>query len=195
MERISKPLIFIISAPSGSGKTTLVEIVLQTLDNIKESISCTTREPREGEVPDKDYIFVTKEVFEKTIEEDGFLEWEKNFGNYYGTPKDMFRNSFDAGVDVILSIDVKGAQNVKKRYPESVGVFIMPPSKEVLEKRLRGRNTDQEDQVKIRLEEAKREMACTDQYDYLIVNEDLEKAAEELATIIQNERNKKSEGS
>lgn len=192
-----EPLIIVVSAPSGSGKTTLTELILEKMKGIKRSVSCTTREPRYGEKDQKDYIFISKEEFKKKIKNEEFLEWEENFGNYYGTPLDQFREAVDEGVDVILSIDVKGGAKIKKAFPESISVFITPPSAEELEERLRKRNTDREEQVAIRLEESKKEMLAAEGYEYLIVNKDIEKAADELKTIIEEERKnrkKKKEG-
>ena len=199
MEEKSKrePLIIVVSAPSGSGKTTLTELILGKMKGIKRSVSCTTREPRYGEKDRQDYIFISKEEFEDKIENEEFLEWEKNFGNYYGTPLDQFQKAVDDGVDIILSIDVKGGAKIKKAFPESISVFITPPSKEELEERLRNRNTDGEEQVTIRLEESKKEMLAAEEYEYLIVNKDIEKAADELKTIIEDQRKnrkKKKEG-
>jgi guanylate kinase len=183
-----KSLIIVISAPSGSGKTTIITKLLEKTDGVKRSVSETTRQPRAGEEDGTDYHFITEEEFKRKIDENGFLEWEENFGYYYGTPIRQFEEAVDKGLDIILSIDVKGARNVKNRFPESISVFVMPPSKEELAQRLKGRNTDQEKQVSMRLEEAKREIEAADEYDYLIVNEDLDEAVEELKGIIENER-------
>ena len=188
MKKKKEPLIVVVSAPSGSGKTTLVECLLKKIPEIKRSISYTTRQPRKEEEDKKDYAFISEEEFRKKIEKGEFLEWEKNFGNYYGTSKEQFRKAMEKREDIILSIDVKGAKTVKKDFPESVSVFIMPPSAEELKTRLRKRNTDQEEEVSMRLKEAEREIAAADEYDYLIVNKELEEAAEELKTIIETER-------
>jgi len=189
MNQKRESLIIIISAPSGSGKTTLVSRLLEKIPGIKRSISYTTREPREGEKNNEDYVFIAKEEFEERIKKGNFLEWEKNFGNYYGTSKEQFQEAIDKGEDIILSIDVKGARKVKDSIPESISVFIMPPSVEELETRLRKRKTDQEKQVSMRLKESRDEIASADEYDYLIINDDIEKATEELRTIIEDERN------
>ncbi|MBU1084509.1 MAG: guanylate kinase [Candidatus Omnitrophota bacterium] len=182
------PLIIVVSAPSGSGKTTLTERILEKMDGIRRSVSYTTRQPRDGEKDAQDYVFISEKDFKEKADNGEFLEWEENFGNFYGTPLDQFRTAMEEGVDVILSIDVKGGKTVKEKFPESVSVFIIPPSVKELEERLRNRNTDREEQVAMRLEESKREMAAADRYDYLIVNEDLDKASEELMTIIEKER-------
>jgi len=188
MEKKTKSLIVVISAPSGSGKTTIINRLLNKMDGIKRSVSETTRAPRNGEKDGEDYRFISEGEFKKRIESEGYLEWEENFGNYYGTPVREFERALDKGEDIILSIDVKGARTVKSRFPESISVFVMPPSKEELAQRLKNRNTDQEQQVSIRLGEAKRELAAANEYDYLVINEDLDEAVEELKGIIENER-------
>jgi guanylate kinase len=181
-------LIIIVSAPSGSGKTTIVEHLIKKIPGVSRSVSYTTREPREGENDGKDYMFVAVDEFKQKINNGDFLEWEENFGSYYGTPRAQIEDALKSGTDVILSIDVKGARSVKKTFPESISVFIMPPSLEELETRLRKRNTDQKQQVSLRMEESRREMASADEYEYLIINEDLESAVKELAAIIEDER-------
>lgn len=188
MPKKREPLILIVSAPSGSGKTTLVSKVLEKMEGIKSAISYTTRAPREGEKDNEDYKFISIEEFKKKIDGGEFLEWEENFGNYYGTSQEELRRATEKGEDVILSIDVKGAKTVKKMFPESICVFIMPPSIEELEARLRNRKTDQEKQVALRLNESAREIAAAEGYDYIVVNEDLAMSTEELKTIIEDER-------
>ena len=186
-------LIIIISAPSGSGKTTLINSLQEKMPGIKRSVSYTTRQPRTGEKDKEDYIFISREEFKEKAEKGEFLEWEENFNNFYGTSRQQFQEAAEKGEDIILSIDVKGAKKVKERFPESISVFIMPPSAEELAQRLKKRNTDRQKQVSLRLEEARREIKAADEYDYLIVNDDLEEAAEELKTIIENEKkNRKS---
>ena len=181
-------LVVIVSAPSGSGKTTIVSELLEKMPDVKRSISFTTRPPREGEEDKQDYIFVSKEEFDKKIEQGDFLEWEKNFDNFYGTSKKQIEEALASGTDIILSIDVKGARKVKEAFPGSISVFIMPPSVEELVSRLRNRNTDQENQVSIRLKESRKEIESSDEYDYMIINKDLAVAVEELSSIINMER-------
>ena len=188
MSQKKKTLIIVVSAPSGSGKTTIVSNVLNEMTNLVRSKSYTTRAPRALEVDGRDYIFVSKEDFETKIKEGEFLEYEENFGNCYGTSVIQIKEALSAGQDIILSIDVKGARRVKKAFPESISVFIMPPSREVLEERLKKRKTDEKKEVLLRLEEAEREIAARDEYDYLIVNDDLTEAVNELKNIIQAER-------
>ena len=187
-KKTKEPLVVIVSAPSGSGKTTLVGRLLETVPGIGRSVSYTTRKPRKDEVGQEDYIFISKEEFKAKIENGFLLEWENNFGNYYGTSIEQVENTLDKGEDIVLSIDVKGARKVKKQYPESISIFIMPPSEKKLEERLRKRNTDDEDEVIRRLKEAKTEMSSSDEYDFLIVNSEIEAAVLELKAIIVQER-------
>lgn len=191
MAEKKEPLIIIVSAPSGSGKTTIVNNLLGKMENITKSISCTTRKPREDEKDGEDYIFIPKEEFIQKAENGAFLEWEKNFDEYYGTSRDQVEEALAKGEDIILSIDVKGARSLKKHYPESISVFIMPPSAEELEARLRKRNTDREQQVSMRLKESKQEVEAVDEYDYLVVNEDIDKSVDELKSIIEEEKKRR----
>ncbi len=195
MTRTREALIIIVSAPSGSGKTTVINRLLEKMPGMRRSVSYTTRQPREGETDKGDYIFVTVEEFREKIEKNEFLEWEENFNNYYGTSREQVLEAVEKGEDIILSIDVKGARKVKEVFPQSVSMFIMPPSVEELEARLRKRNTDKEAQVSLRLEESRREMEAADEYDYLIVNEELEQAVEELRAIIEAERKSREQNS
>lgn len=188
MEKRRDPLIIILSAPSGSGKTTMVSRVLDKLSGIRRSTSCTTRKPRGEEKDGQDYIFLSREDFRDRIDRGEFLEWEENFGFFYGTPRRQVEEAVEEGEDIILSIDVKGARRVKRAIPESISVFVMPPSPEELEARLKKRNTDADDEMKVRLKESEKEMASADEYEYLIVNEDLDKAVDELKYIIETER-------
>lgn len=187
-----KTLIIVVSAPSGSGKTTIVDSLLGEMTTLVRSKSYTTRAPRALEVNGEDYIFVSKEEFETKIKEGEFLEYEENFGNCYGTSVVQIKEALAKGQDIILSIDVKGARRVKKTFPESISVFIMPPSREVLEERLKQRKTDGKKEVLLRLEEAEREIAARDEYDYLIVNDNLKEAVNELKNIIRAERENRS---
>jgi len=194
-KEVSSPLIMIVSAPSGSGKTTIVEKVLDKVNGLKRSISYTTRAPREGEKEGADYMFISREVFMEKVASGEFLEWEENFDNCYGTSAEQVKEAVGKGDDIILSIDVKGARKVRERFPESVSVFIMPPSAEELKERLVKRAADEKSNMQLRLQEADREMSAADEYDYIIVNEDLERAVDELCHIIEVERkNRKREG-
>ncbi len=192
-------IVVILSAPSGSGKTTIVSRLMESMDNISRSISYTTRPPRDGEKNGEDYIFVSREVFDKMRDNGEFLEWEENFGNFYGTSREQVEKLLDSGRDVVMSIDVKGARKAKKEFPESISVFVMPPSMQELESRLRKRKTDAENQVAIRLRESKKEVAASDEYDFLVVNNRIEEAVDEVRQVIEKERdnrkkiNKKAE--
>jgi len=184
-------MIIIISSPSGGGKTTIINALLKGFKGVRKSVSFTTREPREGERNRRDYNFVSKKGFLKKIERKEFVEWEKVFGNYYGTSKARVKKAFKEGDDIILSIDVKGARQVKKAHPESVSIFILPPSMEELVKRLKRRNTEKKEEVKKRLKESEKEIEAAGQYDYLIVNRDVQAATRELEGIVKRERDKR----
>ena len=193
MAKKRESLIVVVSAPSGSGKTTIIARVTEEVPDIRRSISFTTRDPREGECPGDDYVFVSQEEFARCRESGEFLEWEENFGEFYGTSRKQVSEAIEDGADIVLSIDVKGAKRVKQEFPESVSVFIMPPSMDELEERLRNRNTDREKQVSLRLKESKKEIAASDEYDYLIVNKDLAQAVQELRSVIETERKNRRE--
>ncbi|MGB3082024.1 MAG: guanylate kinase [Candidatus Omnitrophota bacterium] len=184
----TKNLIIIISAPSGSGKTTIVDRLLEKMPELYQLVSYATREQRKGEVDKKDYIFISKEEFKGKANRGELLEWEEVFGHFYGTSEEQLRDALEKNEDIILSIDVKGAREVRKKFPESIGIFIMPPSIEELASRLKKRNTDKDSAVSTRLKEAEREMTASDEYDYLVINEDLEKAVDEVQAIIETER-------
>ena len=187
-KRKTEPLIIVISAPSGSGKTTLVGELLKLMPGVARSISYTTRAPREGEENGEDYIFVSDTEFKDMKNRGDFLECEENFGHKNGTSKKQIKETIGKGFDVILSIDVKGARTVKKEFPESISIFVMPPSPQELEARLRGRKTDGEKQVEIRLKEATQELAAADEYDFLLVNKEVGSAVEELKQVIEQEK-------
>ncbi len=152
------------------------------------SISCTTRSPREGETDGVDYYFITPEEFAKRQREGNFLEWAVVHGHYYGTPESEVIKNLQEGKDVILELDVQGAINVKKAFPEAILIFILPPSEEALKQRLVSRGTESEESLRIRLDNAAREMKLADIYDHAIINDDVERAAEELVDIIMSYR-------
>jgi len=180
--------LFVISAPSGSGKTTLCNELLKDGLSLERSVSMTTRPPRRGERDGVDYHFVSEKYFRDTIRKRGFLEYEENFGFLYGTPKKSIGRRHKKGDNVLLSIDVKGAANVRKEYPEeSVLIFILPPSPAVLKKRLEARRSEDERAIETRLKLAKREMAYKTQYDYIIVNDRLNAAHKKLKDIVVSE--------
>jgi guanylate kinase len=180
--------LLVISGPSGCGKGTVLKEYANKNDNVYISISATTRDPREGERYGINYYYLTREEFEKKIEEHGFLEHASFCGNFYGTPRKPVEDKLSEGVDVILEIDVQGAFQVKKNFPEAVLVFIMPPSFEELRARLTGRGTESADIVEKRLKAALKEIEQADKYDYVIVNEVVSVAAEEIKSIFDAEK-------
>ncbi len=182
-------LLLVVSAPSGAGKTTLCKRLLAEESEISFSISYTTRPPRPKEVPGKDYFFISRELFQKMLKEGAFLEWAEVYGNLYGTAKEPVLKALNQGRDILLDIDVQGAFQVREKLgPEAVLVFILPPSLEELERRLRARSTEDEATLKRRLEEAKREIAQAHRFDYLVLNDILEEALFRLRAILHAER-------
>jgi guanylate kinase len=181
-------LLFIVSAPSGTGKTTLVERLVQVVPNLKMSRSYTSRSARGGERDGVDYNFISREAFEQRIRDCSFLEWADVFGNYYGTAAADVEELIALGHDVVLVIDVQGARQVKARGAEHTAVFVLPPSLQVLEQRLRGRSKDTEEQIQRRLDTARGEASSYVDYDYVVVNDDLESTVQRLQEIIGAER-------
>jgi guanylate kinase len=181
-------LLFIVSAPSGTGKTTLVERLVQTVPNLCMSRSYTSRPAREGERDGVDYNFITRERFEAMVRESDFLEWADVFGNYYGTCAADTERQLSAGQDVVLVIDVQGARQVRSRGIETVGIFVLPPSAAILEQRLRGRSKDSEEQIRRRLDVARREVDEYAQYEYVVVNDEVVAAVDRLRAIVVAER-------
>ena len=181
--------LFVISGPSGAGKGTIVNAVMDQADpsGTALSISMTTREPRPGEEDGVNYFFVTKEEFRRQIEAGGFLEYAEVYDHYYGTPKSKVVEKLNQGRDVILEIDIQGALNVKKAFPEGVLIFILPPSMEVLRNRLTGRGTDAPEVIERRLSKIRGELTFIDRYDYGVVNGDLEEAVETVQAIMRAE--------
>lgn len=182
--------LFVLSGSSGVGKGTVLKGFLKKNPNFMLSISCTTRQPREGEVDGVNYFFLSKEKFKKYIDENKFLEWAQFAGNFYGTKKKYINQCLEEGRDIILEIDTQGALQVKKQMPEAVLIFICPPSLEALENRLRGRHTEDEETIQKRLNEVKVELERAEKFDYKIVNDDLEKAIAELENVISGEQKK-----
>jgi guanylate kinase len=176
--------LIVLSGPSGSGKGTIIGKLLQNDHSVELSISCTTRKPRGTEQNGVNYFFKTEEEFKKMIENDEFLEYAKVFDKCYGTPRHYVLDKLESGRNVLLEIDVQGAMQVKKNYPQARMIFILPPSEEVLLKRLRGRGTETEEQIQKRFSEAKTELSYADQYDYQVVNDDLEEAVQKVSEII-----------
>jgi guanylate kinase len=181
-------LLIVVSAPSGTGKTTVVERLVQVVPDLALSRSYTSRPARPGEADRVDYNFITRPRFEEMIAADAFLEWADVFGNLYGTGAADAERELASGRDLVLVIDVKGARQVRGRFPGTVGVFVMPPSYQVLEQRLRGRSKDPEDAMQRRLQTARDEVAAFAEYDYVIVNDELEACVERLRAIVIAER-------
>ncbi len=180
--------VFIISAPSGSGKSTLVARLLAHVPGLMFSISYTTRKPRGAEIDGISYHFVSRPRFEQMIEAGEFLEWAEVFGNYYGTHRDILERARAQGKDLVLDIDVQGARQLHCRIPEAVTIFILAPSRQTLEQRLRARGEDREDVIQRRLQEAAEEISKYQAYDYVLINRDLEESDARLAAIVQAER-------
>ncbi len=187
MARSSGAFLIVVSGPSGVGKTTLVERVLASDTLVRRSISATTRAPRAGEQEGRDYFFVTPARFE-AMKAGELVEWADVHGAFYGTPKRFLEGELAAGRDVILNIDIQGGDQVKRSFPGAVMVFILPPSFRVLEDRLRARGDVSGEGLKVRLANARKEMEAGARYDYLIVNDSVERAANELAAVVTAER-------
>ncbi len=181
--------LYVISGSSGVGKGTVLKRFLERNPEFMLSISCTTREPRPGEIDGVNYFFLSRGEFKDCIENDKFLEWAEFAGNFYGTKKKYISKCLEQGKDIILEIDTQGALKVKNKMPEAVLIFICPPSYEVLENRLRGRHTEDEQTIKKRLCEAKIELERSKDFDYKIINDDLEAAIKSLENVINKERN------
>ena len=181
-------LIFVVSAPSGAGKTTLCRAITDSLDNLTNSISYTTRKPRAGEIDGRDYYFVTEERFRSMIDAGDFAEWAQVHSNLYGTSRRVLDEMVSRGIDVILDIDTQGAKQIKTRVEKAVFLFIMPPSFEILEERLRNRKSDDEAEIKKRMRRSIEEIGDYAIYDYIIENRDFERALSELRSVIVAER-------
>lgn len=182
----------ILSAPSGGGKTTLSREIIKLHPEIHYSISVTSRPPREGEVDGQDYHFVAVAEFERMLENQEFAEWAMVHDNYYGTPKKQIEARIDRGTDVIMDIDTVGARSIRKIFPQSVTIFVLPPSLDELARRLRGRATDSEEVIKKRLNRAKLELKEIGDFEYFIVNDRFEDAVAQVRAIIEAERRKLS---
>jgi len=184
MANTGKGTLYIISAPSGAGKTSLVKALLESTEGIMVSVSHTTRGMRPGEVDGKDYHFTDVETFRSMIGDNAFLEHAQVFDNFYGTSRSSALDRMEQGVDVILEIDWQGAQQVRQKMPEAASIFILPPSREELERRLRGRGTDADEVIARRLGEAVTEMRHYSEFDYLVFNDDFDTALAELRAIV-----------
>ncbi len=183
---MNKGILFVFSAPSGCGKGTILKELFKRTDEIHYSVSATTRAPREGEIDGVNYYFTTREDFEKSIANDGMLEYAEFCGNYYGTPKDKVFEKINAGVSVILEIETIGAQKVKDEYPEAVMIFVLPPNIATLKDRLIGRATETDDVIESRVSKADAEIRKAYDYDYVIVNDDLNEAVDALEAVIKS---------
>ena len=189
MSPAHKPIIYIISAPSGSGKSTLVNELLKLVPDLDFSISYTTRNPRGSEQNGKEYYFVTRAEFERMIRADEFLEHANVFDkDLYGTARRFLKEAEDKGPDLILDIDVQGAAQIKRKHPEAVSIFVLPPDRKTLEWRLRKRGEDAPEVIQRRLDKASREIENYDKYNYILINDVLEKSIEGLQDIVLSER-------
>lgn len=182
-------ILVVLSGPSGVGKGTIAKLLIEKNNNLSLSISCTTRSPRENEVDGREYFFIPKEQFVSKIDENGFLEYSNHFENYYGTPKDFVLNKLQQN-DVLLEIDVNGGLNVKKSYPDAILIMITPPSIGEIKRRLEMRGTETAEKITLRMQRIDYELEQQNKYDYVVVNDKLEKAIEEIENIIKIEKNK-----
>ena len=177
-------LLIVVSGASGTGKGTVCNALMESLPELAYSISATTRAPRKGEQDGVNYYFLAREEFEKMIEEGGFLEWAEVYGNYYGTPLKKIQERLAEGQDILLEIDTQGALKVMEKCPEGVFIFLLPPSLEELERRIRGRGTETEESIARRLGAAKEEIGVGRKYKYVVVNDRVEKAVEQIQAIL-----------
>ena len=181
-------IVFIVSAPSGAGKTTLTRKVLSTYPDMSLSVSCTTRAPRAGEIPGKDYHFVSEAVFKRMLAAGDFAEWAEVHGKLYGTPRRLLERQLRRGRDVLLDIDVQGARQIKQHFLSAVSIFVLPPSLDELRRRLAARGTDARKTIEQRWRNARHEIQEIQGYDYFILNRDVKEAVRRLAAIIAAER-------
>lgn len=185
---MSRGLLLVVSAPSAGGKGTILKELFKRDGNLRMSVSATTRSPREGEEHGKHYYFISRDEFQGLIDSGSMLEYAEYVGNMYGTPRGPVEQWLSEGHDVVLEIEVQGGAQIKKLAPECVSIFIVPPSLEVLEKRLRGRGTEEEETIKRRLETARGELAQAENYDYVVVNDRLEDAVDDMQAILRSEK-------
>ncbi len=184
-----KNLLIVLSGPSGVGKGTIAKLLIERNKDMLLSVSCTTRTPREGELNGREYFFITKQEFDERITNDGFLEYSNHFENFYGTPKDFTLEGLKKH-DVLLEIDVNGGLNVKKNFKDALLIMITPPSLEEIKNRLRKRQTESEEKINLRMQRIKYELGKSKSYDYVVVNDELDRAVVEIENIIKKERSK-----
>ena len=189
---MSKGILVVVSGFSGAGKGTVMKRLLEKYDDYALSISVTTRNPRPGEEDGREYFFRTRDEFEKLIEEDALLEYARYVENYYGTPRSYVEEQLQAGRNVILEIEIQGALKVKEKYPDTLLMFVTPPSAQVLKDRLVGRGTETAEVIDSRMKRAVEESQGVEKYDYLVINDDLERCAKEMHSIIQGEHDRVS---
>jgi guanylate kinase len=189
MDRVpEKGQIFVITAPSGSGKTTLIDTARKNIEGVGYSISHTTRKLREGEVSGLHYYFIDRVEFENMIEAHEFVEWALVYGQLYGTSISSLNGELSSGKDLLMDVDVQGAEEIKRRFPESLSIFILPPSIEILRERLKRRSTDEDINIDLRMKKAVEEIQRCRDYDFIVVNDDLNQAAREIEAIITAQR-------
>ncbi len=181
-------LLFVISGPSGVGKGTLCKNLIKVVDDLNYSVSMTTRSPRTGELNGKDYIFVDKDSFLDKVAANEFVEWAEVYGNYYGTPWTELKGALESGKDILLEIDTQGALQVKKKYPNGIFIFILPPCKEELKARIIKRGTETPETVQKRLANLEKELDVVNEYDYVIINDSLQEAMDKLKAIFTAEK-------
>jgi guanylate kinase len=183
--QVKRGRIIAVSAPSGTGKTTIVKRVLESVPELIFSVSATTRRKRENETDGVEYFFISEEEFRRRIDKEEFVEWEKFYDYYYGTYKSFLEQNIEKGHNVLLEVDVKGAISLKNQYKDAILIFIVPPSEEELQRRLKNRQTESEEDLRKRVERAKMELSYRDKFDYFIENNELEKAVEETRNLIK----------
>lgn len=187
-QNLTSGVVFVVSSPSGGGKGTLIRRVLDVVPNLSYSVSYTTRAPRPGEIEGREYFFVDRKTFQEMVEADEFLEWAYVHGNLYGTAKRQLARETAAGLDIILEVDVQGAASVRELELDAVSIFILPPSYEILRQRLVARGTDTPEELEVRMRNAPEELSRYRSFDYVIVNDDIGRAAGQLGSIIYAER-------
>ncbi|MBP8984792.1 MAG: guanylate kinase [Syntrophobacterales bacterium] len=191
MPKKNEPIYIAVSAPSGAGKTSICKEVLKMFPRLRYSVSYTTRPPRPGEVNGRDYVFVDEKTFRRMIKKEAFIEWAENYGHLYGTPRKEVENYLRRGYDIIFDVDPRGARALKERYPGGVFVFVLPPSLEVLKRRLRGRGSESPEALKRRLEKATAEIKEVFWYDYVIFNRKIEESVDRLRAVYLAEKSRR----